>query len=859
MRLRVAAATAALLAAALIGPAPAHAIPVDPADLQTLPTHLMERAYDNDLLSVSSDYVLHNVRSGPAFDGLNHFTILRATDGATVWSDFEGSPDAAARQLVGGYFVEKVGDATYWPDLVRFFDVETHALAGSIAVPDNETLFGIGPGWVLTSTPVSGFPGASLVIRRTNGTMTSLPDVPIDTIPRFSGFDGTTAWVHDGYFGPLFEIDVAAGTFTTVPKPEGMDWETVLVGPGAFFNIDDQYNGHVTVTEVDRLTHTAATYDLQMGLAGNAPRLMTRGDGLAAYHPKGALTGTLWAIDLVSGSLDGAIETDLSHALQMGPGKVAMVVSSAAPSRVAIDTGSGPAVVADLPLRREGVARIAYDGDVRVTWGDGTTWGLDPEDATPTWVKQQWTVDQNVTTSGGVTLVNDLAESSELTDQWHLTWPGGQRDVQGWGLRLGHGGELLVRYADNSGDQLVVERVRTGEIVATTGGFGAVADGSWVWTWATPTLLRGVDVDNPSAPVRTVAVSYAGAQPVIRDVRGRWIMLVAGSWTILDAAGVVAPWAVPGPSNNTGGAPASPVLGDGFLVWSRYTRDMNGINGWITSVADLTAQHNTRELFDPDTGKHPTWYRVDEAGGASVAYVDHQGVPKIARLPWLAQAPTSTDSTAPVTTLGALPTFSWAGSVRVSWNSTDPGSGVSGTDVRYRSAPWNAGFGVLKNLVTGSTSTSATLTVAPGSTSCVAARSRDVAGNVSTWTAERCTAVPADDSIAAKSSGWSRATSSAYYRGSTLMTKTQGSKLTLANVRARRIALVASTGPGNGKVEVYWRGARIGTWSLASATTVHRKLISLRSLPAVTTGTLVVKVVTAGKTVRVDGFALSQR
>ena len=118
---------------------------------------------------------------------------------------------------------------------------------------------------------------------------------------------------------------------------------------------------------------------------------------------------------------------------------------------------------------------------------------------------------------------------------------------------------------------------------------------------------------------------------------------------------------------------------------------------------------------------------------------------------------------------------------------------------------------------------------------------------------------PADDRIARRSKGWARASGSGYYRGSALIAKHRGSTLTVPGVHARRIALVVSTGPRNGKVAVFWRGTRLGVWSLAASTGSHQRLIAIRTWPGVRTGTLVVKVVSARKPVRVDGFALGQR
>lgn len=215
------------------------------------------------------------------------------------------------------------------------------------------------------------------------------------------------------------------------------------------------------------------------------------------------------------------------------------------------------------------------------------------------------------------------------------------------------------------------------------------------------------------------------------------------------------------------------------------------------------------------------------------------------------------DDTPPTTTLGALPAYSWASPVRVAWSASDSQSGVTGTDVRERTATWNKPFGAYRTVVSGSTGATAPIPVAPGTTDCFGARSHDGVGNVGGFTADRCTVVPADDVVAAHSRGWVRKRAAAYYRGSAFATTKKGATLTLRGVRAHRIALVVSRAPGNGTIAVFWRGARIGTYSLASAHARNRVVLTVHGSAALQTGTLVVKVLGKKHLVRIDGFAIT--
>jgi CSLREA domain-containing protein len=218
------------------------------------------------------------------------------------------------------------------------------------------------------------------------------------------------------------------------------------------------------------------------------------------------------------------------------------------------------------------------------------------------------------------------------------------------------------------------------------------------------------------------------------------------------------------------------------------------------------------------------------------------------------------DDTPPTASVRALPRYVLTGLVPVRWIATDTQSLIAGTDLRTRSASWNGSFfSGFASVLSGSAATSVSVATQPGRTQCFSARATDTAGNVSAWSPESCTATPADDRIAHKSSGWKRKSGTGYYGGSALLASHRGSKLTVKGVHARQISLVVSTGRRNGKIAVLWGGVRLGTWSLASSRTSNRRLIAIKSWAGVRTGTLVVKVVSAGKPVRIDGFALSQR
>ena len=189
----------------------------------------------------------------------------------------------------------------------------------------------------------------------------------------------------------------------------------------------------------------------------------------------------------------------------------------------------------------------------------------------------------------------------------------------------------------------------------------------------------------------------------------------------------------------------------------------------------------------------------------------------------------------------------------VKWSASDAGTGVKNYDVRYRVAPRNGGFGSYKTLLAATTSTSTNFTGNPGSAYCFSARARDNAGNLSSYGPEKCTAIPVDDRTATAKGSWTRPASSSAFLNTLSVSSTSGSTLTLTGVQAQYLALLVQTCSTCGKVEVRWNGALKVTVNTSTTTTQNQKLFAVANLGSVQTGTLQIKVITAGKPVRIDG------
>ncbi len=220
------------------------------------------------------------------------------------------------------------------------------------------------------------------------------------------------------------------------------------------------------------------------------------------------------------------------------------------------------------------------------------------------------------------------------------------------------------------------------------------------------------------------------------------------------------------------------------------------------------------------------------------------------------------DSIPPVVKLHDLYLYNADTTLKASWGAANVGdTGAVTVDVRWQRAPYNAGFtaAVYPAAWQKTTRQAVTLTgLSRGYTYCVSARARDTAGNVSAWSAPQCSVTSLDDRLLSRSTGWSQITGADYYAGTATRTTSLGAKLTRTSVQTERITLVATRCPTCGTVGVYWNGRLLKTVNLASSTTKHGSRIDIASFAAVTSGTLVLRSATSGKTVLIDGVALSR-
>lgn len=218
------------------------------------------------------------------------------------------------------------------------------------------------------------------------------------------------------------------------------------------------------------------------------------------------------------------------------------------------------------------------------------------------------------------------------------------------------------------------------------------------------------------------------------------------------------------------------------------------------------------------------------------------------------------DTTAPTATIKPLSAVTLAPGVTVSWSASDAPnpngerSGISGTTVRVRWAPWNGSYSGWHTI--GTTSASSTSwKVSPGYTYCFDVYSRDLSGNGSGWSSQTCTTRALDDrSLSRATSGWTRKSEMHRYLGTYTEAASSGRTLTRAQAVAARLAVVATTCNSCGWIRVSFAGQTISTFSLRTSTTHYQHVFLLPAFAA-RSGTVSITTTTRGL-VQIDGLAV---
>lgn len=230
-----------------------------------------------------------------------------------------------------------------------------------------------------------------------------------------------------------------------------------------------------------------------------------------------------------------------------------------------------------------------------------------------------------------------------------------------------------------------------------------------------------------------------------------------------------------------------------------------------------------------------------------ITATDPLGAKGTATVTWVADTvlPTIGVSAPAAVTFGTSVAFHWAGK--------DAVSGVASYDVEYAYAPYTGNFTAWTVKLAGTKSPSWTVSgLRPGYVYCVRVRAHDRAGNVSAYSAARCTTRPLDDRSLHSSAYWSKPTVTAAYLHTETDAAHTGATLTLANARVSRLAVLATVSTAGGSVAVYVGTVKIGTVSLKASAGHSQQLLWLPAVSA-RTGTVTLKTLSIAS-VRIDGL-----
>ncbi|GII99311.1 N-acetylmuramoyl-L-alanine amidase [Sediminihabitans luteus] len=194
-----------------------------------------------------------------------------------------------------------------------------------------------------------------------------------------------------------------------------------------------------------------------------------------------------------------------------------------------------------------------------------------------------------------------------------------------------------------------------------------------------------------------------------------------------------------------------------------------------------------------------------------------------------------------------------SGSTTYAWRSV---SGAVGYQVLHRVASYSQpmpdarAWNVLK-VVKG---TSVTVPTSAGYTRLVAVRAIDSSGRLGPVLTHTQSTRPVPAS-AMRTSGFTAASSSAYYWGRSLRATSTSARLTVSSVRdARQVFVVASTGPTSGRLAVYAGSQRVGIVDLRSTQTVRRQYLTI-ALPRAYSGTFSFRPLDSGAPVGISAVA----
>lgn len=323
----------------------------------------------------------------------------------------------------------------------------------------------------------------------------------------------------------------------------------------------------------------------------------------------------------------------------------------------------------------------------------------------------------------------------------------------------------------------------------------------------------------------------------------------------------------------------------GFYVGKSFTNRSLFVRDVVTNKTELLSRNSPTSLVAAANGDTVSEQSFDDARALATTSATQIGTVSFGNgLRDPALIAYVLDFTAPTATMvspsptAATTRWTLATTVPVQWSGSDgfTGTGVKSYVVERQQALYNAAlpltYGSFLPTTTATTSSYVGGNAARGTTQCFRARATDNALNAGTFGTAGCTAIPLHQGQTGTgqplvySGAWTPTASVGSYLGSYRQTTTTGAFVQVANVQARRLALVVTRCPTCGSVSVTWTptvgaAVNLGTISLVNAATLNKQVVNLGAAPfaSVQTGTLKVTVnSTGGKPVRIEGIGITK-
>jgi uncharacterized repeat protein (TIGR01451 family) len=201
--------------------------------------------------------------------------------------------------------------------------------------------------------------------------------------------------------------------------------------------------------------------------------------------------------------------------------------------------------------------------------------------------------------------------------------------------------------------------------------------------------------------------------------------------------------------------------------------------------------------------------------------------------------------------------FSMTRTLLIGLEAFDDSPGPLRFDLRARTATPQRPLGPYRLMRSGITSPTTTVTLPAGGTACFDLRATDASGNASSWTGDRCTAVPLPAAALHRNGPWRRQHIAGTSLGDAEQTSSPGATLSLGGVVARRLSVVATKCPHCGRLAVSLAGHVVATLNLAASRTQAAALLQLAPFSAQRRGALTLTATSRGRRVRVIAVGVS--